>query len=68
MNYSLTQTGNLTAFIGVLYIILQKIGIDVGQSELEQVAGAVVVIVGIITSWVGRYRKGDLTISGFRKK
>jgi len=67
MNYSLAQAGNVTALAGILVTILNYYGYTILQTELEAIIGAIVVIVGIIISWVGRYRKGDLTVAGFRK-
>ena len=65
--YSTTQAGNIAAFIGVAVILLRHFNVDITEEELQTLAGAVLSFVGIITSWIGRYRKGDLSLSGFRK-
>lgn len=64
---SLTQTGNYTALAGVLVYVLNLLGVHIVQEEIEKVIIAVVCIVGIVTSWIGRYRIGDLTAAGTRK-
>ena len=66
-NFSLTQSGNLVAFAGLIVIVLKLFGIDIAEEEIQSFIGAFVVIIGIIVSWIGRYRVGDLKINGVRK-
>ena len=62
--YSLTQGGNLTALAGLIATLLKSFfGIELVPDSVEKV----LIAVGIIISWIGRYRKGDLTVVGFRK-
>ena len=66
-NFSLTQTGNLTALIGVVMFALRYFEINIAQEEIQALLAAGLSFFGIILSWIGRYRKGDLTKLGFRK-
>lgn len=65
--YSLTQAGNITALAGVIGLIFNLFKIDIDQSELVEVLSAIVSVAGIVISWVGRYRQGDVTLGGFKK-
>jgi ABC-type Mn2+/Zn2+ transport system permease subunit len=60
--FSLTQAGNLTAIAGILGSIL-----DIPATEIETIVASLVTVIGILLSWYGRFRKGDITILGFRK-
>lgn len=64
-SFSMTQSGNVVAFI---MFMTELFKINVTNSEVETVVKAVIGVVGVIISWVGRYRKGDLTLAGFRKR
>ena len=64
MNFSLTQSGNLVVLLG---FILKVLGVEIGTEEVTKFVEAALVLIGLIVSWVGRWRKGDLTILGFRK-
>ena len=65
--YSLTQGSNLTTLVGFAVLVLNHFGVKIVAEEITSLVGAVVVVVGIIGSWYGRYRVGDLKISGARK-
>lgn len=65
--YSLTQGGNLTAIVGFIAMILHHYRIEIASEEITAVLGGLITAIGIIISWIGRYRKGDLFLSGFRK-
>lgn len=67
MNYSLTQGGNLAALAGVVVLLLQALKIDIAPAEVETFIGAAAALVGLGTSWYGRWRKGDITVGGFKK-
>lgn len=67
--FSLTQGGNVGQFIGMVLVLT-------GMSQEEAVAGAVTLQAGFgilvyvgsfIAAWIGRFRKGDITLAGFRK-
>lgn len=66
-NLSVTQTTNLTALVGVVVMILNHYKINVGSDELMNFAGAVLTVISLITNFVNRYQKGDLTLAGMRK-
>lgn len=61
---SLTQTGNYVALISFLLGVFH---VNIGSQEVSQAVEAVATIVGLVVSWYGRYRVGDLKISGVRK-
>lgn len=60
---SLTQSGNAVALAGLLSEILSSFGVAIVADDISKV----IIAVGIVISWIGRYRKGDLTVLGFRK-
>jgi hypothetical protein len=66
-NYSVTQTTNLTAIIGVIVMILNHFKINIGSEELTALIGAGITIFSIVANFINRYKKGDLTLGGFRK-
>ena len=63
-NFSLTQSGNYVALISFL---LGLFNVNIGSEEVSKFVEAILVIVGLAVSWYGRYRKGDLRLSGARK-
>lgn len=65
-NYSVTQTTNLTAIIGVIVMILNHFNINIGSEELTAVAGALITVFSITMNFINRYKKGDLTLGGKR--
>jgi hypothetical protein len=64
--YSLTQTTNLTAIVGVIVLILNQFKISIGNEELATLIGAGITIVSIVLNFRNRYKKGDLTLGGKR--
>jgi len=67
MKFSLTQSGNIVAFLGTLFGIF---GVDVTPEALQgffAVLAGLGTVGGIMLSWFGRWRKGDLNIVGTRK-
>jgi len=70
--YSMAQGGNLGQLISVILLV---VGYTKDSAEAEATANAVLVTLGLVgyaislvVSWVGRWRKGDLHLSGFRKE
>jgi hypothetical protein len=60
--FSLTQGGILVAVLGT---VLVRFGFtEACSNEIVSVAP---LLVGGITAWIGRYRKGDITPLGFKK-
>jgi hypothetical protein len=51
-------------FVGILTVVLsQFIPADVAG----ELATDIMLVVGLVISWIGRYRVGDLTLYGTRK-
>lgn len=67
MQYSTTQTTNITSIIGVIVLILNHFNINIASDELTAFVGAGMAVIGIVTNWIHRYQKGDLTLGGFKK-
>lgn len=65
--YSVTQTTNLTAIVGVIVMVLNHFNVNVGSEEIMGIIGAIITIVSIVTNFINRYKKGDVTVSGLRK-
>lgn len=65
--YSTTQATNLVAIAGVIGMVLSRFHISIGSDEIQLLLAATVSVFGIIANWVQRYKKGDLTLGGFRK-
>lgn len=64
MKLSLTQTGNFTAFIPVIILLLSAFDIKVTESELTEIIAGLVAVAGILVSIYGRYRQGDINTLG----
>lgn len=65
--YSTTQAGNLAIIAGAIALILAKFGYSIGSDEIQLLIGAVLIVGAAGVSWYKRYKKGDLTLGGFRK-
>ena len=66
--FSLTQSGNLAVAAGFIVMILRHYRIEfISESEIIAVLGGLAVAVGVVVSWVGRYRAGGIDKLGFRK-
>ena len=63
-NFSATQAGNYAALLGFVLTLLK---VNIGNEELTQAVSAVLVLAGLGTSWYQRFKRGDLTLGGFRK-
>ena len=64
MKFSLTQASNYVALLGFILGILK---VNIGTEELSKFVEAIMVVGGLVSSWYGRYRIGDLTKLGARK-
>ncbi|MGA9769045.1 MAG: hypothetical protein WBV94_08395 [Blastocatellia bacterium] len=64
---SVTQASNLISFVGVVVLVLNHFKINITQDEVQAFLGAAITLVGIIVSFVNRYKKGDITLSGIKK-
>jgi len=67
MEYSTTQSTNIASIIGVVVLILNHYKINIGSEELTAFVGAAFAIGGVVMNWIHRYKKGDLTLGGFKK-
>lgn len=68
MNRSFTIKGLVITFIGFVF---QQFEIEVGEEDLEiflNVFFAFLQLAGIALAYFGRWRKGDITLTGKRKK
>jgi len=66
--YSMTQGGNLAVIIGMIMLVLKYFNVQIAEEEIQILIGGVLAVVGVVVSWYGRFRKGDLTVGGFRRK
>lgn len=57
--FSLTQTGNYVALVATI--------LGVTTDELNGFVTVSALVLGIIVSFIGRLRKGDINLLGFRK-
>jgi hypothetical protein len=64
--YSVTQGSNIAVFIAVLTLLVKKLNWDLTQEDITTIVAAVVALIAIVTSFVNRYKKGDVTIAGFK--
>jgi len=65
--YSVTQGSNLAAIIGVIMLLLNLAKVNVSQDEIQTLIGGILAVAGIVISFINRYKKGDLKLSGVRK-
>jgi len=65
-NYSTIQAANLSAIVGVIMLLLNIFKIQITQEEVQTLIGGLLAVAGIIISFISRYRKGDLKLSGVR--
>ena len=61
MKYSLTQGGILVAVAGTLLTQVFTEGCS------EEIISNIPLVIGGMTAWIGRFRKGDVTPLGFRR-
>ena len=62
--YSVTQGSNIAVFIAVLTLLVKKLNWDLTQEDITTIVAAVVALIAIVTSFVNRYKKGDVTLAG----
>ncbi len=67
MNYSTTQATNITTLVSVLVLILGHFNIGIAQEEVSELVAGSIAVISIVHSWVNRYKKGDITLGGFKK-
>jgi hypothetical protein len=64
--YSVTQGSNIAVFIAVLTLLVKKLNWDLTQEDITTIVAAVVALIAIVTSFVNRYKKGGVTLAGFK--
>jgi hypothetical protein len=52
---------------GLIVIVLSKFGITISTEEVSFFLGAAISLGFTVYSYVNRYKKGDLTLGGFKK-
>lgn len=69
MSYSLTQAGNLGQILSFILVMtgMSKEEADGGVAAVLITVGIVGHLVSFVAGWIGRFRKGDVTLTGFRK-
>ena len=65
MNVSLTITGLVIFIIGV---ILDKLGVPIAEGAVESFVSTAIEVIGAIVTFFGRYRQGDISLLGRKKK
>ena len=66
MNYSTEQAAKIAQIIGfVLTLFKVDVGLDV--EGLTQFIGAIIFVGATIYGWYKRFKRGDVTVGGFRK-
>lgn len=68
-NFSTTQAANLAIFAGAIFLVVKhfKPEIAITKEDIEVILTATFVFVAAVVSFVNRFKKGDLTLGGFRK-
>lgn len=64
MNYSVTQGSNIAVFVGLIVLILNHFHVNIGSDDVSTIVGAIIAIIGVVTSYINRYKKGDVTALG----
>ena len=64
MNYSLTYIGIIVSLVS---IVVERLGLNIAPGDIETTLLTITAIVGGIIAFIGRYRKGDIKLLGFRK-
>lgn len=66
-NFSTTQASNVATLVGFIGLILNHFGVNIANDELMLLVSSAMTFGGIVLNWIHRYKKGDLTLGGFRK-
>ena len=64
--YSVTQGSNIVVFIAVLTLLAKKLNWDLTEEDITTIIAAAVALITIIVSYVNRYKKGNITLAGFK--
>ena len=67
-NFSQTQFGNIMQILSMIIVVFGGKALTPDQIDAVWVTiGMIVEVIGFVTAWLGRHKKGDLKLSGFRK-
>jgi hypothetical protein len=64
-NYSLTYAGIIAAAVGYVFQSF-SVPLPFTNEEIEKAITTIVTLLGLIIALVGRYRRGDITWTGFK--
>lgn len=67
-NFSITQATNFVALAGAIVVIAKLFKVDLDPSQIEALLGASAVIIATVISFINRYKKGDVTLAGVKRK
>jgi len=67
-NFSITQATNFVALAGAIVVIAKLFKVELDQSQIEALLGASAVIIATVISFINRYKKGDVTLAGVKRK
>jgi len=67
--FSVTQGSNIAVFAAAIALVVKYFKPDAGitQEEVGVLLAAVATLVAAVISFINRFKKGDLTLGGFRK-
>ncbi|MES2060222.1 MAG: hypothetical protein V4438_04295 [Patescibacteria group bacterium] len=63
--YSTTQTTNIAAFAAAISLIVSHPNLS-NPADVQTLITALVIAVTAIISWINRFKKGDVTVTGRR--
>jgi len=67
MNLSQTQVSNYISVAGLIVIVCNQFGFVLEQNQVAFVLASVGVLIANGYNFFQRFKKGDLTLGGFRK-
>lgn len=66
--YSTTQASNIAAMASVIVLIAKTVfNKEVAAEDITTVISSIIAVVAIMANYVNRYKKGDVTVAGFKK-
>jgi hypothetical protein len=65
-DYSITYAAQISSLVGLLGLILPHFHILVSSTDLATVISAAFVFGGVIVTLYQRYKRGDVTVLGFK--
>jgi hypothetical protein len=64
--YSVTQGTNIAALISVLTLLANKLELNWTMDDITVLVAGVIAISAIITNFINRFKKGDISLAGFK--